>query len=222
MKTTQGTIIPLAWPDTPVIKEGKWYDGIMAHLGFLQNGFYKAGHAALVLVNHEEKEFRYFDFGRYQTPKKHGRVRDRDTDPDLTLKTKPLITNNRILNIEELMTELAQLEATHGEGRLIAATKFVPNIERAFAKAKVMQNKEAIIYGPFNLDGTNCSRFVAQTAKASNLGWLKNLLIRIPYTITHTTITNVKLINDKRFYYELKEGVLTKRLNILYPLIKKG
>ncbi len=221
MNPIKGTIIPLAWPDTPVIQEGKWYDGIMRTLGFIKDGFYKAGHAALVLVNHETKEFHYFDFGRYQTPKKHGRVRDSFTDPDLTLYTKPIIKDNKIENVEELMRELAQLEATHGEGRLIASTIFVNDLNKAFEKAKTMQNHGAIIYGPLNLDGTNCSRFVAQTAKASNLGWLKNILIRIPYTVTHTTITNVKLINDKRYYYELKEGVLTKRLNILYPLIKE-
>lgn len=221
MKQTKGTIIPLAWPDTPVIKEGKWYDGIMKSLGFLKNGFYKAGHAALVLVNHETQEFHYFDFGRYQTPNKHGRVRDSFTDPDLILHTKPIIKNNKIENIKELLEELAALDATHGEGRLIASTIFVRNIEKAFEKAKQMQNREAIIYGPFNIGGTNCSRFVAQAAKESNLGWLKNILIRMPYTVTHTTITNVKIINDKRYYYELKEGEFTKRMNILYPLKKK-
>lgn len=221
MKKTKGTIIPLAWPDTPVIQEGKWYDGIMAKMGFLKDGFYKAGHAAIVLVNHETEEFHYFDFGRYQTPKKHGRVRDSFTDPDLILTTKPIIENNQIQNIEALLHELASLEATHGEGRLIASTKFVHNMDKAFAKAKAMQQREAIIYGPFNLGGTNCSRFVAQTAKASNLGWVKNIFIRMPYTVTHTTITNVKIINDYRHYFELKDGVLTQRKNILFPFIKK-
>lgn len=221
MKETPGTIIPLAWPDTPVIQEGKWYDGIMRFLGFLKNGFYSAGHAAVILVNHESNEFQYFDFGRYQTPKKHGRVRDRFTDPDLTISTKPIIEKNRIVNLQELMEELTALKATHGEGRLIASEKFVLDIHLAFNKAKMMQNQEAIVYGPFNLNGTNCSRFVAQTAKASNLGFLKNIFIRIPYTVTHTTITNVKIINDKRYYYELKKGVFTRRMNILYPLIKK-
>jgi hypothetical protein len=216
-----GTIIPLAWPNTPVIQEGKWYDGIMRILGFIKNGYYKAGHAALVLANHETKEFYYYDFGRYQTPKKHGRVRDSFTDPDLILQTKVELEDGKITNIEALMSELASLEATHGEGRLIASTKVVLDIDKAFAKAKAIQNREAIIYGPFNIGGTNCSRFVAQTAKTSNLGWFKNLIIRFPYTITHTTITNVKIINDKRYYYELKNGVFTKRMNILYPLIKK-
>ncbi len=221
MNHTKGTIIPLAWPDTPVIKEGKWYDGIMAFLGFLKNDFYKAGHAAVVLVDHDEEEFRYFDFGRYQTPNKQGRVRDRHTDPDLILHSKPIIKQGEIQNMEELMRELSELKATHGEGRLIASTLVVPNIDQAFKKAKNMQNREAIIYGPFNIGGTNCSRFVAQTAKASNIGFIKNLLIRIPYTITHTTITNVKIINDYRYYFELKNNQLTKRMNILYPLTKK-
>lgn len=221
MKPTKGTIIPLAWPDTPVIKEGKWYDGIMKSLGFLKNGFYKAGHAALVIANHETKEFHYFDFGRYQTPNKHGRVRDSFTDPDLILTTKPIVNQNQLVNIEELLQELASLEATHGEGRLIASSIFVNDAERAIKKAKEMQNREAIVYGPFNIGGTNCSRFVAQTAKASNLGWVKNILIRIPYTVTHTTITNVKIINEQRYYYELKNGEITKRMNILYPIKKK-
>ena len=117
----KGTLIPVSWPDTPVMKEGKWYDGIMKFLGFLKNDFYEAGHASLVMVNHEEQEFRYLDFGRYHTPKKHGRVRDIYTDPDLKIHIKPIIEGKKVMNLEELFEELANKKATHGEGRLVAS-----------------------------------------------------------------------------------------------------
>ncbi len=62
------TIIALAWPDTKVIHEGKWYDTPMKWLGILKDGYYSAGHAAFLLVNHNNNDVHYFDFGRYQTP----------------------------------------------------------------------------------------------------------------------------------------------------------
>jgi len=206
----KGTLIPVSWPDTPVMKEGKWYDGIMKFLGFLKNDFYEAGHASLVMVNHEEQEFRYLDFGRYHTPKKHGRVRDIYTDPDLKIHTKPIIEGNKIMNLEELFEELANKKATHGEGRLVASEMYTERYERVFRKAKKIQNREAIKYGPFNIGGSNCSRFVTQSCRLAKFNPLKKFLVYFPYTITPTPITNMKIINDHNFYHEYKEGVLRK------------
>ena len=71
------TIIVLAWPDTKVVHEGKWYDIPMRWIGAIKDGHYKAGHAAFLLINNKSGDIQYFDFGRYHTPLKFGRVRSK-------------------------------------------------------------------------------------------------------------------------------------------------
>ena len=212
----KGTIIALAWPETPVIKEGKWYDNIMKFLGFLKNGYYKAGHAAILLINHETRVIEYFDFGRYHTPKKTGRVRDKFTDPDVQINIEPIIENNKIVNLNLLLNYLYNNKSTHGKGRLIASEKIIFSYERAYKKAKLMQEKEAIKYGPLTIGGTNCSRFVAQISRVSGIGTLRKLLLYVPYTFTPTPFSNIKIINDYSYYYEIKNGSLAKKKNRLF------
>ncbi len=57
----------LAWPETKVAMEGKWYDEPMKWIGVIKNGKYNAGHAAFLLINHTNSEIYYFDYGRYHT-----------------------------------------------------------------------------------------------------------------------------------------------------------
>jgi len=75
--------IILAWPETICKQTNAWYDGLMNKLKISKNGYYKVGHAAIVLVNSKKGEAHYFDFGRYHSPKGQGRVRDISTDYDL-------------------------------------------------------------------------------------------------------------------------------------------
>ena len=49
-KSKEGFAIALAWPQTWCKQAGSWYEGITRFLGFNQNGYYQAGHAAIVLV----------------------------------------------------------------------------------------------------------------------------------------------------------------------------
>ena len=114
---TQGTIIALAWPDTKVVKEGKWYDHPMRWFGFLKDNHYNAGHAALLLVNHNTGRVEYFDFGRYHTPYQYGRVRDRVTDPDVAIQLTANVQDGEIMNIEELLSDRFNNKACHGDGR---------------------------------------------------------------------------------------------------------
>ncbi|MCF6279336.1 MAG: hypothetical protein L3J14_03215 [Flavobacteriaceae bacterium] len=213
--SANGTIIVLAWPDTLVIKEGKWYDSILKSFGFLKNGFYKAGHAAILIINHETKSIEYFDFGRYQTPKKYGRVRDKITDPDVEIKIQAKVKNGILMNIPEILMALQDIEH-HGEGKLIASVKKIKCFEKAYQKAKSIQKKEAIKYGPFNINGTNCSRFVAQVSLQSDIGFLRKLLLKMPYTVTPTPLSNVKVINDYGYYYEMVNKNIALKNNRLY------
>ncbi|MCB0400570.1 MAG: hypothetical protein KDD41_00655 [Flavobacteriales bacterium] len=214
--TTPATIIALAWPDTPVIREGKWYDLPMSWLGFLKDGYYKAGHAAFLLINHHTGDVHYFDYGRYHTPYQCGRVRDQHTDPDVAVPRKALIVNGEIANLEELLLERYGNPACHGEGRLTAAITRNICFDRAYAKAKQMQAREAIPYGPFVPKGSTCSRLVVQVVHASTKDRLTKLLIRLPYTISATPRSNNKVLNDHPFYYEVEQGRVQQKRNTWY------
>lgn len=201
--STKGAIIALAWPNTKVTQEGKWYDIPMRWLGFIKNGYYTVGHAAFVLVDFETLEYKYYDFGRYHTPPKHGRVRSYDTDPELKLMTKADIKDGKIQNIEALMSELQDKKACHGDGELWASSYYTINLEKATNKALAMQNKGTICYGPLNIKGTNCSRFVAQVTKAATTCPFMKIKLTLPYTISASPKFNIRIINNSVKYYSL-------------------
>lgn len=210
------TIVALAWPDTKVIHEGKWYDVPMRWLGVLKNNYYSAGHAAFLLINHNNNDVHYFDFGRYQTPLKFGRVRSAATDPDIEVKIKAQIEKGELLNIEELLLERFFNKACHGEGRLTASIVKDINFDNAYNKATNMQNLDAICYGPFTYNGSNCSRFVTQVVLASCNNYITKLMIRVPYTVTATPRSNTKILNDLSYYYEVINGEIQKRKSKFY------
>ncbi|MFP4119276.1 MAG: DUF6695 family protein [Candidatus Woesearchaeota archaeon] len=193
-----GFAVALAWPQNYCKQAGAWYDKIMAWLGINKNGYYKVGHAALVLVD-EVGGCHYFDFGRYSAPFKHGRVRSAHTDHDLILNTKIRKdeSGSRMLNFEELLFELQQMHACHGEGKLHAS--YCPiDFQKAYAKAKRMNEKPHIIYGPFVMHGTNCSRFVRQIIRAGRPPFKYWLRLELPATLTPSPVHNVKCLHDYR------------------------
>ncbi len=55
--------------------EGGWYDQITRWLGINKNNYYRAGHAAIVLIEKDGEMCHCFDFGRYHAPFQHGRAR---------------------------------------------------------------------------------------------------------------------------------------------------
>ena len=205
----KGTLIALAWPGTLVVKEGKWYDTPMKWLGFLEDNHYKVGHAALLLVNHATGKVNYFDFGRYHTPMKKGRVRNEVTDPDLKLTTTAIFDNDATIeNLNEVLTEVASNPSTHGSGEMWASLYNNINLGRARNYANELQDLGAVAYGPFDSKGTNCSRFVGQVACEVVNDPVINLLLRLPYTITHTPRSIVRLLGLKSGqYYHVEDGI---------------
>jgi len=210
------TIIALAFPDTKVSKEGKWYDVPMQWVGAIKNDTYKAGHAAFLLINNHSGAVQYFDFGRYHTPIKYGRVRSKLTDPDIEVKKTAYISNGVITNLDEILFDLYENKSCHGDGRLTASIVENLDYNRAYNKVMQMQELEAIYYGPFEFHGTTCSRFVAQVVLASTNDWLTKLMISVPYTISATPRSNNKVLNDCSYFYEIANGVLMKKKSKFY------
>jgi len=206
-----GTLVVLAWPDTKVVCVGKWYDNPMRWIGAIKDGKFSAGHAAFLLINNTSGDTQYFDFGRYHTPIKYGRVRSKLTDPDIEMIHKAIIKDGTITNFDQILVERYNNKACHGDGRLTAA--IVKNIDyaKAYNKVMKMQEQEAINYGPFALGGTTCSRLVAQTVLISTSNWLTKLMVIFPYTVSSTPRSNNKVLNDCCHYYEVDNDEITMK-----------
>lgn len=192
-------IIVLAWPEGMVAAAGSWYDKVLA-----KDGKYRVGHSAMVLVDSNTKQMNYMDFGRYHTPLGFGRVRDLETDPELKLKTTASIEKGRITNIEEILLEIDGLQSTHGEGKLFASVLNNSCFEKGYKYARSIQVKGAVAYGPLVWGGTNCSRFVASTMRASNPGLCTNLRLKYPFCLSPSPKRNVSIANPN--YYVVGGG----------------
>lgn len=220
-KKHNGFVIALAWPQTYCKQAGAWYDILMYYLGVNRRGYYKVGHAAIVLVDDDTLSCRYFDFGRYHAPHGHGRVRSADTDHDLRIKTKPVISKNRsdITNLEDILSELYGNSSTHGSGHIYAATSRI-NFDSSLSFVKQLQEKEYIPYGPFNTAGTNCSRFVSSAILAGKPKLGMKLKLQFPLTVSPTPMWNLLAVggdirgHNQRFW-KVPELIPDKHLELI-------
>ena len=191
MKSTEnGFALVLCWPEKKCKRAYSWYDPIMKKIGVMKDDFYAVGHSAIVLIN-PKGDCHYFDFGRYQTPMEFGRVRDQKTDPFFSIDTKAEIADNTVTNIEIILQNIQELEETECEGKLVAGLLSI-DFDEAYQYAKNIQNKELIPYGPFLLNGTNCSRFVRNLMLKARLSTLQRIKLKYPYMVTPSPLYLVK------------------------------
>ncbi|NJN26765.1 MAG: hypothetical protein HC819_12725 [Cyclobacteriaceae bacterium] len=205
-----GFIVALAWPETNCKQAGAWYDALMRWIGVNKNGYYKVGHAALLLISDQTKACEYFDFGRYHAPHGFGRVRDQKTDHDLQIHTVAAISGNgkSISNLPEILEEIAANKSCHGDGQLFAAYTRV-NYQKAFDRCKEMQNADFQPYGPFLPQGTNCSRFVNQIIRKGAPSLAEHLLLSIPYSISPSPMANVRSLSSGTYTSGIAEPNIT-------------
>lgn len=194
-----GFSIALAWPQTYCKQPGSWYDPVTRLLGINRNHYYRAGHAALVLVDIQNTICHYFDFGRYHTPFKHGRVRSAETDHDLKMYTVPEISSDKktIVNFHEILNELQNNPACHGEGTLYASYIGI-NFEASMNRALGLQNESPIPYGPFVRGGSNCSRFVNTAILSGKPDRYSRLRLMYFQPFTPTPLNNVNALSNLR------------------------
>ncbi len=193
MKHT-GTLLVLAFPDTFVTMSDEWICNVLPLVGLGTREYIKAGHAALMLVENKSGAIRYFDFGRYVTPKSHGRVRGANTDAELEVPIKAKFTKEGSLaNTKELLLWLdANPDKTHGEGRLLASVCYSIDYEKAEAYILELQGRGSIPYGAFNKNGSNCSRFVTDTILASTTDMKVVKALKFNKKFTPSTVGNVE------------------------------
>ena len=192
-----GFAIAIAWPETVCRGAGSWYDVPMSILGIRKAGYYKVGHAAVVLVNTQSQLCHYFDFGRYLTPIGMGRVRSATSDHGLQIRSKATVSicGAQITNISEILTELNANPTTHGAGPLVASVTPVDFV-RSCALAHRLQAQNFIAYGPFIYSGTNCSRFVSKVIMAGSTSRKTRILLRFPPMLTPTPLWNVQALGQ--------------------------
>jgi len=202
-------IVILAWPEGMVNSAGSWYDRILLSIlrnlprkKLSKNGQYRVGHSALILVNSETNKLHYMDFGRYQNPEGFGRVRDAETDPDIGISLLADIKHGNIININDILIEIANKEATHGVGTLYASVLKEMNFNNGYHYAKKMQEKGALAYGPFVRKGSNCSRFVSKIIRKSGISLVKRLRLKIQANITPSPKRNIAISNSNFFKVE--------------------
>ncbi len=207
MKYT-GKIIILAYPDTFVTMSTEWICKVLPLVGLGTKDFIKAGHAALVLIENETGKARYFDFGRYVTPKGHGRVRSAITDAELHLPiTAKLSAEHTLQNLDEMLVWLdAYPQKTHGEGRLLASVCDAIDYVKAEAYILQLQQRGSIPYGVFGKTGSNCARFVTNTILASTNDKKIIKALNFNKKFTPSTVGNVEKANTLQEAFQVRDG----------------
>ncbi|MCF8459121.1 MAG: hypothetical protein K9G46_00210 [Flavobacteriales bacterium] len=192
-KYFSGYIIALAWPKAWAKEAGDGYDRLMRGLGFNDGGFYRVGHAALVLVNGADSSCHYFDFGRYHSPFGTGRVRDAKSDHELVIGTKSIPNGKRISNLNEILCEVQSNSSTHASGPLYASYVRI-DFAKAYEVAKQLQHQGVIPYGPFEKPGLNCSRFVREVILAGDPNWAHVLRLEVVPMVTPSVLYPVSAL----------------------------
>ena len=83
--------------------------------------------------------------------------------------------------------------------------------KKAFLKAKSIQEKGMIAYGPFIWKGSNCSRFVSTVIKSSEISVIKKLRFKYPFCIVPTPKRNVSIANNDYYIVDNNNCIEVKK-----------
>lgn len=193
MKENTGFIVALAYPEVVVrIANGEFISKLWPLFGVGGKHKVMAGHAAMLLVSKETNKVHYFDFGRYITSDKFGRVRSEETDNEVHIPIAAEHNSEKILNIDEILLFLDKHpEKTHGEGRMVVGVNSEINYDKALSFVTDLQNQGEVAYGAFLKEASNCARFVADAIIAS--GTNNKVLRKLKRTnnLTPSPLSNV-------------------------------
>ncbi len=155
--------IPIAWPDQTARGDELWMS-LLKRIGIVKNLNFRVGHAAIVLIERNTGQLRYFDFGRYITPRGTGRARSALSDPRLRLHSLARFSGDgQLLNLREILEELDRIEyATHGGGRLLCSVCQGLSFEKGVEFAENLVLRGPVNYGALAPRNNSCSRYIAQ------------------------------------------------------------
>lgn len=192
MVVPNGAIVILSYPDT-VVRPAHWeyLSRLWPLIGIGSKHAIQAGHAALLLIENNNTEVNYYDFGRYITSYGNGRLRSKETDPEILIPIKARFQNGRLTNLEELLLWLENHpEKTHGKGRLVASVNYSINYFKAKNFIDDLIKQKEIPYGAFIKKGSNCARFVTDTLINSCTNNKIRRKLKFSYLLTPSPIGN--------------------------------
>ena len=208
-----GIIVILAYPETFVSQTQFWYRPIFELVGLGKNGKIRAGHAAALIIDKNSRKVEYTDFGRYITPKGLGRARTSETDPELKFNLiAEFDESGNLQNFESILKHIYQYpEKTHGHGPMYASLVDGVDYHKCKDFIEICQkNKEGQAYGPFDLQGSNCSRFVRDLIYYGKENKTTPLLNRLK-RLSPSPLGNVYFMGDRSQCYYLNGS--TKKID---------
>ncbi len=213
--TFQDSAIILTWPDATIRGDEKWMM-FFKKIGIVKNLNFKVGHTGIVIINHQNGEMFFYDFGRYITPRGYGRARSKDSDPRLEIKMSAVIKKGNIQNIEEIITYLENLKpAMYGEGRVFFSV--AKNIDFAIAKSYGDQCVEegTFPYGAVAKSNNNCSRFITRMLMKASRKYHFWHGINLPETLKASPISNIVNVDNNRIVnsYSPEDGFKRFKMN---------
>ncbi|MEI6864531.1 DUF6695 family protein [Flavicella sp.] len=193
MDRNTGFIVIIAYPEVIVqTANGELISKIWPLFGVGGRQKVRAGHAAMLLVSKCSNKISYFDFGRYITSDKNGRVRSEQTDNETHIPIAASHNGKEILNLEEILLYLDKNpDKTHGEGRLVAGVNSEIDYDKALDFIRRLQDKGEVLYGAFIKEGSNCARFVTDTLIASTTNNKILRKLKLSCILTPSPISNV-------------------------------
>jgi hypothetical protein len=215
MQTSDGIIIILSHPDT-IVRPAYWetLSKFWSKIGVGGDHAVQAGHAGLLLIKKGTSEINYFDFGRYITSYGNGRVRSKETDPELEISIAAQFKNEELLNLEDILLWIENHpEKTHGNGRLVASIHEEIDFTKAHTFIHQLIQKKEIPYGVFKKTATNCARFVTDTIIASSKNKKIGKQLKKSKLLTPSPIGNVIKANTNNIIYEVYNQRITNYKN---------
>lgn len=207
--------IILTWPDATIRGDEKWMM-FFKKIGVVKNLNFKVGHTGVLIVNHQNGEILFYDFGRYIAPRGYGRARSKFSDPMLDVKAIARIDAGEIQNVQEIVENIEGLKgAMYGEGKLyFSITNGINfNLAKAYGDACVSQGTYP--YGAVARNNNNCSRFITRMLIKASSKYHFWHPINLPETIKASPISNVVNAAKDRmiFSYSTHEGLKRFRMN---------
>ncbi|QTE22682.1 DUF6695 family protein [Polaribacter cellanae] len=215
MQNSDGIIIILSYPDT-VVRPAYWerLSDFWRKIGIGGKHAVQAGHAALLLIRKGNSEINYFDFGRYITSYGNGRVRCKETDPELKVSVNAKFKKAELSNLKDILLWLEKHpEKTHGDGRLVASINTEINFKKAHTFIHQLIDTKEIPYGAFLKNGTNCARFVTDVIIASSTNKKITKKLKESNLLTPSPIGNVIKANTNNLIYNTYNQIITEYKN---------
>ncbi len=204
-----GALIVMAYPDLIVRITESSYHSALTYIGIGDGERTRAGHACMVLIKNNSSTFEYFDNGRYIAPEGFSRVGGADTDIETLVEVEAKWEDGKIANLEELLQWLYDHpEKTHGEGDLYASVNYNVSYDRVKEYIDELQKIDIIPYGPFEKEGSNCSRFVTDAMSVGILDDKTQEKIEDLYRITPAVLGNVEAASSDGIYYRVTSDSL--------------